>query len=1823
MTVAALVPVRLETRFLAPGVDAATPEAPPGNGPDTWRLRLRIVPDTISIDRHDPAVSPPERLALASFWRAMATDPDPGDPASSARAAAAEDGWPDALSRLAASVGAGRAAWLVRSVPARRTENGVEVGDPAPGTTPRGGASVVGAFPAAVDVWAVWRDAAGVLGPPEVLTTLHPDRTALETATAGVPPWLEEWAQAEASGMAVEVTLPREPDALAVLGVSGLVDESRADALPALVAAHAAAGTLSLSGPGEATSIVHGAPVLPTGRDAADWFAWPPDPASPLVVRTLDALLGAEAAAALGPVRTSGDDTMDADLVRLAFPALWGYALGGALGLVEPRRLSEVWRWAGEWFRPQGVYATVVVDGTAYGVLPVVDAARLAAAGAGPAVSPVAPLLETLGRAVTAWARAAEADPGAGGGGVRDVVRTLRRGPVTGDFASARLQPVDLVAAVAGVPVEDERLRWEEQNLLSLDVINALDWRRYWGDGARAHRLPLPLIVPRPGPRDEDPRAAVEAEATELERWREDWLFEEVDLGLGSVRAIHAHREIATSSFHVDRRHPTTLLGRLYQRSMSVAGAVLDLVRQESGPGLDPVWGPEPAPHLLERLLLRGDSTQARHHLNALAHVLRDTGDGTWAALIDRTLVEELMWLALAGFELPLDLPRRCLDDAALNRAAHRAFRAVLETAASRWDPWWDAVGAAHVRDVQEASPGPPVAGVYGWVDDPWRGRPGPGPGGLLLAPSLAQAATAAALRDRAVHDRDGRWRMQWDSATIGPARALLADIADGWHPAEAVGRLVERRVVEEAAGLGVTVGSDDLVPLRERYPLRTGQGHFGCCHGLRVLADGAAGLEIGPPGALPAAIAVVEQVVACAADLLLAEAVHGVLAGRPERAAVATELLAGQLPPGPLDVLDADHRGRAVHTLVLGALPRTDPPAGSTGAVAAAASFDAAVALVSGAPWAVTLPGAAGPVTVPLAALGLRPIHAALLDDDALARLAALWSASRGTPVEVGGATPPAGAAAARTLLGAFAGRAPDPAELSPPGSASPDGAEPPGVVAARSAAVDGWRARIDRLAEDAHALAARLDEHVGAARLAWGVDLERERAERDGEEPPQDVPSGPSREELAADVLALAAWGVSPDADVVDLFSSERERGDVGLAGTLALLERGARALSARAAGARARGASAAALGELGAGRPLPVGTPAPLTLLGEELQPADATPTLTAWLPTVAAVCPAVAALPGVLALPGVSCAAVDAADPWRLGPLGVATPTPGALPPPDPRLTVVVGSDAADAEFVVIDAFAEQVPDAEPDLGVAFDAATPSAAPPQAILLVPSVSTDDAVTAGELPDAVLLARALARARMAGTDTLRDAGLGPLAASCLLPQDGDTGCPLDDPTTLPRFDHPAALVPLATHEDTADVVGATTADAAWMLGLQWRLGEHAGEDAASPLQVDLETDSSPVGEPLLRVRPAEAVAEDVGWRADELFHTARWPDQPVAGVEPGAAIVDRHDAGPLDWWALRRDSPLPPGGVRGAQTHVPGRLRWPGQPRRRYWQVDDAALDPVGRGPDRAHPATLHLVDVVPRLGDDWYRVPVAARAGDFLRLASATFTDAAGGRWSLRADPGWSLFAVAGADAPDSLGHALPALIGGGAALEGQPTEEVALAVDEDENLLWAAVLRRDGTVPGAAPGSVPSLVEVRPRLGALGDAPLEVDWRLGGTPPADRIPYLYGNLVAAGAFGHGEDVFVQARMRDPQSGELVDLPLVAAFVSGEAVVPTEGPHVLRPLAVPASGVRVARRTVLARDTAGNPVVWQRTERRPLDVAVDVDMPWDVLTARPPE
>ena len=305
------------------------------------------------------------------------------------------------------------------------------------------------------------------------------------------------------------------------------------------------------------------------------------------------------------------------------------------------------------------------------------------------------------------------------------------------------------------------------------------------------------------------------------------------------------------------------------------------------------------------------------------------------------------------------------------------------------------------------------------------------------------------------------------------------------------------------------------------------------------------------------------------------------------------------------------------------------------------------------------------------------------------------------------------------------------------------------------------------------------------------------------------------------------------------------------------------------------------------------------------------------------------------------------------------------------------------------------------------------------------------------------------------------------------------------------------------------------AELADPAWMVGRQWQMGEHQGENASSPLEVRLSLRHVPI-EPMSerpaadpRTVPAEAIVEEgpadwwtIGrrvrlgmaaqradliatlgldaasdaalrfsdltgpyaslngeaydgrlvhalrpddpvfaevpaeaadlWRSDEFMYLGSFPTGgtalAVGGVAqdgPPSVRWTGHDGGDLDWWSVDAVGPLAAAsGATESAERWPDRFRWPGGPAPRWWQIEDHVVDLGGLPPDRAHLATTMLLDLLCGHADDWFLLPVPARAGYVLSVDGLEIIDSFGDRWPRSDGPdwpeasGWSMFQVTG-------------------------------------------------------------------------------------------------------------------------------------------------------------------------------------------------------------
>jgi hypothetical protein len=280
-------------------------------------------------------------------------------------------------------------------------------------------------------------------------------------------------------------------------------------------------------------------------------------------------------------------------------------------------------------------------------------------------------------------------------------------------------------------------------------------------------------------------------------------------------------------------------------------------------------------------------------------------------------------------------------------------------------------------------------------------------------------------------------------------------------------------------------------------------------------------------------------------------------------------------------------------------------------------------------------------------------------------------------------------------------------------------------------------------------------------------------------------------------------------------------------------------------------------------------------------------------------------------------------------------------------------------------------------------------------------------------------------------------------------------------------------------------------------------------------------------------------------------------------------------------------------------------PGRMRYPGAPHPRWWQIEDRAVDIGGFPPDRSHFATMLLIDLIVAHSDDWFLFPVTSSTGHAVTLHEVIMRDSFGDEWKIEPPANWSLFAVTNL-APTSL-LVWPTVT---TPLTGPALEDVVLGVDEDANLLWAVEQRVNGrdlpTPPH--PDAVLPHGDGRPVVST------------------ERKRYTYQPSTPVFPFWHpyqieevnGRRRFVQGRLAnlaaDPP--ELMPEPRARVLFDPNATA-TDPVHQIEPATVPSLGLRLERRTMLARGTDGLPVLWQQRRRLPLLGAPALHLRFDVM------
>ena len=932
----ALLPVRLETRFFT---------QPDGTG----ELRVRVYPDKVHLDAHDPVLSAEERGWGERFWELHW------------RAADDEARQRLAWQMLADRFEPPRAAWIARaSQPlngADRPTRPVDAPTPLP-TAPRfPEAPAAGAGPRTPqarllpDRWAATAYAGGavvaVATGRDIVSPLAvaPDLKGLlgqAEASADTPAiddgmrWMIDFASAEAAGMALRLRVPAAVvsgglDLLVVTGVRATLTAADGPAqLGALLDAHHYGDGLTFVAPGTASNNTSGERSAFSSNDprgersfAEEWRAPGFDAGGRAGAARVARAFGLSAASALetfGRVGGGGrdDDTPGADMLTALWPATWGYYLAQMIGLGGGGLSPEAFDWARghaiAHLRAGGPLPTLRCGRQPYGLLPVTSLDRFAPARDDAGAAHAAALARVLAKLRDGVWRVA----------VSGAARVGRSDDASADLADV-LRVDALSSSYRARGAMGRHYLQHLRAFLGEDLDGAGFWARFESlTGALPSRLGF-------GTR---PRLA-EIAYDETARALAVPLVQGGEIGDGLALAPNyiqallavAHADelagaapVPVSLLHALLRH--ALLREHAQaaaRILARGGRPLaDVLRDEELVNL--LAAPAPTPTFAwqrdQRVAAVTGERTVREHLDAPA----DPADPALRSL----------------GEFRAALPRlAALDTATLQRH----LCGTLDLASHRLDAWVTSLATKRLAELRRARPQGLVIGGFGWVENlkpdaartpvaPPPGEEGPidiqrGDAGFIHAPSLNQAATAALLRNGHLSHggtADGPLAIDLSSARVRLAQALLDGVRAGQPLGALLGYRFERRLHE--------MRLDEFVDEFRLVAPGAGSSEGGAVP--RAVVDGLAlhrrwkaeGEEllrarVGVPSshprraALVAALGMLDDAIDAVADAVSAESVHQLLRGNLARSAGSLDAIAsGEAPPPELDFVRTPRSG-------------------------------------------------------------------------------------------------------------------------------------------------------------------------------------------------------------------------------------------------------------------------------------------------------------------------------------------------------------------------------------------------------------------------------------------------------------------------------------------------------------------------------------------------------------------------------------------------------------------------------------------------------------------------------------------------------------------------------------------------------------------------------------------------------------------------------------------------------------------------------------------------------------------------------------------------
>ncbi len=326
----------------------------------------------------------------------------------------------------------------------------------------------------------------------------------------------------------------------------------------------------------------------------------------------------------------------------------------------------------------------------------------------------------------------------------------------------------------------------------------------------------------------------------------------------------------------------------------------------------------------------------------------------------------------------------------------------------------------------------------------------------------------------------------------------------------------------------------------------------------------------------------------------------------------------------------------------------------------------------------------------------------------------------------------------------------------------------------------------------------------------------------------------------------------------------------------------------------------------------------------------------------------------------------------------------------------------------------------------------------------------------------------------------------------------------------------------------------------------------------------------------------------ATGTAWEADRFEYDFALS----SSIDGTRYVASEYDGGYADWYTFDRvagttpTTPVP----STAKSAVPTPISFRGMPARRFWEMEDAAVDLGTLSAAAEDIGRLLLREFALVYGNDWFGFPLTVSIGSRTQIGSLTVSDTFGKptvvpHYAVTDGPagGWKMFAITNDSSASTLPIAVAALphellvtASALASVDGIAIEDVMLLRDELATMVWGI----ERTICGASGSRVDLATAWNTSLPfpAPSSASAMPQYRLGTTVPDYWIPFMPAAATSAGTV------------------KLVRAKLPTADHGARSRVLQDIDAGLFLEEVPREGVHIERIYRLARGTSGAMTLW---------------------------